>query len=70
MKKYTTVSVSTTELLPCPFCGSRATLSSLPMSPSWWRVRCDSYHCGGSTWAMGEAEEAVNAWNRRANEQG
>jgi Restriction alleviation protein Lar len=60
---------STINLLPCPFCGGPATLSPLPMASTWWRVRCDAYRCGGTTWAMGEADEAASAWNRRADEQ-
>ncbi|WP_404818597.1 hypothetical protein [Rhodoferax ferrireducens] len=34
---------------------------------SWWRVRCEAYQCGGTTWAMQGPIEAVEAWNRRAN---
>lgn len=48
----------------CPFCGGLATLA--PMKGSdWWRVRCDDYHCGGTTWALQSAPDAVSAWNRR-----
>ena len=60
---------STVKLLPCPFCGGPATLSSMPLAPTWWRVRCHKYECGSTTWAMDEADKAVKAWNRRTNEQ-
>jgi len=58
----------TINLKPCPFCGGPATLSSLPHAPTWWRVRCPKYECGGTTWAMDEAK-AISAWNRRVNVQ-
>jgi len=60
---------TTADLQPCPFCGGTATLSSLPHAPTWWRVRCNEYECGATTWAMGEVDTAVEAWNRRANVQ-
>ena len=49
----------------CAFCGCEAKLAPMPNSPTWWRVRCNNYHCGGTTWAMGSQEEAIDAWNRR-----
>ena len=50
----------------CPYCGGKATLDPMPGSRGWWRVRCRHYECGGTTWAMDEADKAVEAWNRRA----
>lgn len=57
------------DLLPCPFCGISAKLSPLPNAQTWWRVRCDNYHCGGTTWAMEDAEQAIGAWSRRLGGQ-
>lgn len=50
---------------PCPFCCRSATLSPMRGASGWWRVRCDWHDCGGTTWAIQEAEAAVAAWNRR-----
>ena len=50
---------------PCPFCGSGAKLAPLPNASGWWRVRCNAGQCGGTTWAIQGATEAVAAWNRR-----
>ncbi len=41
------------DLKPCPFCGGPASLSPMMLSPKvkvslWWKVRCDSFHCGGT----------------------
>lgn len=52
-------------LLPCPHCGSKAKLAPMPRTEFWWRVQCESYHCGGTTWAMQSPESAAEAWNRR-----
>jgi hypothetical protein len=60
---------STVKLLPCAFCGGPGTLARMPGATTWWRVRCNDYHCGGTTWAMGDDELAVNAWNRRPDGQ-
>lgn len=50
---------------PCPFCGGPGELAPMPNASGWWRVRCKSYHCGGTTWAIQSASDAVTAWNRR-----
>lgn len=60
---------STINLKPCPLCGGPASLYQLPHAPTWWRVRCTEYECGATPWAMDEADKAIKAWNRRANEQ-
>lgn len=52
-------------LLPCPHCGGMAKLGEMPGSKNWWQVRCQNYHCGGTTWAMPEPNDAAMAWNRR-----
>lgn len=49
----------------CPFCGGPGKLTPMPGASSWWRVRCEDFHCGGRTWAMDEVDKAVAAWNRR-----
>ena len=59
----------TLNLRPCPFCRGPATLAQMPSASSWWRVRCDNYDCGGTTWAMDEPQTAVDAWNRRPDDE-
>lgn len=53
---------------PCPFCAGGAMLAPMKGAAHWWRVRCDDYHCGGTTWAIQSPEDAVSAWNRRASD--
>ncbi|WP_176992776.1 Lar family restriction alleviation protein [Collimonas sp. OK242] len=60
---------STLNLRPCPFCGGSATLAPMRNAQEWWRVRCNNYHCGVTPWAMPDAEQAVNAWNRRPDDE-
>jgi len=55
-------------LRPCAFCGGAGKLAPLPGASTWWRVRCNDFHCGGTTWAMEDPDEAVRAWNRRPND--
>lgn len=52
-------------LSPCPHCGGPGKLAQMPGAARWWRVRCEDYHCGATTWAMDDAVKAVAAWNRR-----
>lgn len=52
-------------LRPCPYCGGPGKLAPMPNASSWWRVRCQNYDCGGTTWAIQGPDEAVAAWNRR-----
>ena len=54
-------------LLPCPHCGGPATLKPMPNAPLWFQVRCNDYHCGGTTWAQMGDQEAADAWNRRVS---
>jgi ribosomal protein L37AE/L43A len=53
------------QVKPCPFCSRTATLAPMRGTTGWWRVRCDFHDCGGTTWAIQGAEDAVNVWNRR-----
>lgn len=55
------------QLKPCPMCGSRGSLKPMAGAPMWFRVRCEDYECGCTTWALMGASEAATAWNRRAN---
>lgn len=55
------------KLKPCPFCKSAAelvhTLNIIPHEP-WW-VRCPA--CGVTTRKYDSMEEAIAAWNMRAD---
>lgn len=64
-------------LLPCPFCGSTASLDvRLIEHPNWWGgcVLCDGINdhvCSAQMIASGDTEQeakanAIAAWNRRA----
>ena len=53
------------ELKPCPFCGSEAEM--LNYSENEWLVRCPA--CDGMVERWRETEaEAIEQWNRRAND--
>jgi hypothetical protein len=52
----------------CPFCGRSAKLAPMPGARGWWRVRCEWYDCGGTTWAVQDPGDAVRAWNRRPSD--
>lgn len=49
------------ELKPCPFCGGKAECFTVN-SASW--VYCTDCRC--ETWVCDTPEEAIAAWNRRA----
>lgn len=66
--KARTLSALQRDLKPCPFCAGPAALEPVPHSINWWRVRCKSYHCGATTWAVNDAEDAARVWNRRDGE--
>lgn len=51
-----------TKLLPCPFCGGEAELTGFN-APEYW-VWCPS--CKASTGAHTGKENAIEAWNTRA----
>lgn len=54
----------TTELLPCPICGSRAKAVTGPVK-DLWGVSCTWCDLWSDSRKVSE-EEAVAAWNRRA----
>ena len=53
------------ELKPCPFCGNTPMLRN---DAGEWRVECSGPECDclPSTWWYESEEEAIEAWNRRA----
>ena len=61
-----------THLLPCPFCGRRASMIHIRLgksSPWRWYVSCSHQQkCGirVMTWDYDTEAEAAAAWNRRA----
>ena len=61
------------ELKPCPFCGEKLRLQNNYYSgPLWKRInnsfRVECPKCNASTYEFTTAEQAIEAWNRRANE--
>ena len=53
------------ELKPCPFCGGNASVRKESM---WYEVCCDDCPCNvGRCW-FAKREEAIEAWNRRAED--
>lgn len=60
------------ELKPCPFCGGKAVMQSFSTQREKcirYRVICDK--CGVENgWEHFKSEEAAEAWNRRAGEDG
>lgn len=55
------------ELKPCPFCGGRAMLINLPYSRKIF-VKCEEQCCEQNL-IYKTREEAIEAWNRRANDE-
>ena len=55
------------KLKPCPFCGRKAILGH---DLSGCYVKCNNGMCKVmlTTWYYGTEEEAITAWNRRAND--
>ena len=51
-----------TDLKPCPFCGGKAKSKGYQIG---FRVMCPE--CGGRAKLFSTAEEAIEAWNRRAD---
>lgn len=63
------------DLLPCPFCGGEARLCSSQICPSVdVVVECVECHAGTKFFNDGEADElrreAIEAWNRRVEQNG
>lgn len=59
------------ELKPCPFCGDSAFLCDIPYSCEpgrlvMWAVECNGCHT--TTFEYDTKEEAIEAWNRRAED--
>ena len=55
------------ELKPCPFCGGKA---EIEMDDSWyWNYHVLCQECKIGTDCYETADEAIEAWNRRADEQ-
>lgn len=53
------------ELLPCPFCGERATAHEITWHATpFWQVMCGG--CRASIGDFPDRAEAVAAWNRRS----
>ncbi len=67
-----------TKLKPCPFCGGEAMIikrkSNAAGSKFVYRVQCcadeeDGCSCIPKTWNYYTKEEAIEAWNRRAENE-
>ena len=71
--------MGTLDLKPCPFCGGEAELC---LRRATWFVHCKECKISGKSVEIGDsvnifplrmisecAEEAVNWWNRRANDE-
>jgi Lar family restriction alleviation protein len=58
------------ELKPCPFCGKKGKLHTIPGSPRFWKVDCINWDCAGMTKCYRSKELAIAAWNKRATEDG
>ena len=56
-----------TELKPCPFCGGEAMIIVLPHARKRF-VKCKNQCCEQNT-NFNTREEAIEAWNRRANDE-
>ena len=54
------------ELLPCPFCGGEA---ALLIDSSYYAGGCADEECGSATMWHVDRDEAIAAWNRRAQTQ-
>ena len=55
------------KLLPCPFCGGEATISDGGYSGEKFLARCRELSCPASSGFIRKThDEAVAAWNRRA----
>lgn len=64
--------MSELKLKPCPFCGGEAVLKRVPFTAvTPYYVRCDNRECAvmAATCNRETAEEAIELWNRRANDE-
>lgn len=55
----------TVTLKPCPFCGDEEPLFAQTIDHDWW-VSCRNDECKGNVGYFPTSEEAVLAWNYRA----
>lgn len=58
------------KLRNCPFCESKAILETFTTAREKvprYRVRCEKCFCR-TNWDYFEADEVIEAWNRRAND--
>lgn len=55
------------ELKPCPFCGGKADIYEPDVDIETHLVYCTK--CQAETQLFAKREEAIEAWNRRADEQ-
>ena len=59
------------ELKPCK-CGCEAELiefQTFEWCDIYWRVRCTNEYCTEQTHRCDSKTDAINAWNRRANDE-
>ncbi|MBR1437390.1 MAG: Lar family restriction alleviation protein [Synergistaceae bacterium] len=55
------------ELLPCPFCGDRASLAWYNNSEEHVVVECENLFCGSAVCGAKTPEEAKQRWNNRVS---
>lgn len=55
------------ELKPCPFCGGKARVKDYGNGETF-RVVCENYLCPAESFIYHTAQEAIDWWNRRAND--
>ena len=62
--------MSKQDLKPCPFCGDSVKLELIQDDCYWYYVSCKNLLCEvlPHTWLKETAEEAIEAWNRRAKD--
>lgn len=60
------------ELKPCPFCGGEARIieNKYNLNNILYGVCCfDGYYHSASVWYFNTIEEAIETWNRKANDE-
>lgn len=55
------------ELKPCPFCGGKADIRDFTIIDSDPEIDIFCTNCGGQTFVYKTKAEAIEAWNRRAD---
>jgi len=57
------------KLLPCPFCDSQASVTTVFDDSPCYRVTCKNiYSCGVTQHWFDDEEQAISAWNKRVKE--